>query len=1049
MIEEILKKLRQLTQVEVQSNWYYTTKDLQPTVDDLDTLIPAQINSQGYIIWDKGGKVQWLAQKFTVPQDINGYSLQGMSWRLLLTWWAEYVQIFLNGKLVQEGDLFDSSTRLLLSPNVNHDQEIFVCLRLVSPRHDSGALMASKLLYERTENNGIDPGFFADELTVLFKYLQVFAPEKLETLANYLSQINYQKINTREFEQNLLKLRQKLEPLATEIKIKQRCFHLLGHAHLDLAWLWPVEETWLVAQNTFTSVLNLQKEFPDLKFCHTSPVLYAWIEKHRPDLFKSIQEAVKKGSWEVLGGMWVEPEVNLVSGESLIRQLLYGQRYFQKKFAKTTKVAWLPDSFGFTWQLPQIFQQAEIEFFVTGKLHWNDSTKFPYGAFWWESPDGTQLLTVMSPPNVTGIMDTNPITMVNYALDWQQQTGLTDIFWLPGVGDHGGGPTRDMLKVAQRWQKSPFFPEIKFTIAEDYLSSIKEKKLNVSTLEFSSSSEQINLSSLSKETFPIWKDELYLEFHRGCYTSHADQKVYNRSCENLLYQAELWSSLASVINPTFSYPQAELESAWKLVLFNQFHDILPGTSIPEVFVTANREWQTVEDKANQIQEKALQAIASQIALPESPHPEAKPLLIFNPLNWKRSQVVSIPINGDNYTIYDQEKNIITCQYCHAQKLLFLAEDIPSIGYRLYWLSPNLREKFSDSRFVNKREIFKLENQYLRVIINHHNGNIMSIYHKKLEKDFLSEEGNRLQAYQDKGQYWDAWNIDPNYSQYPLPETKLKSIEYLELGPIQWRIRVKRILNKSEFIQDYILETDSEILKIATTVNWLETHTLVKAIFPLNLESDWVNYEIPCATISRPTYPQTEAEKAKWEVPALRWGDITDNSQTYGVSLLNNNKYGYSHQANQLNLTLLRSPIWPDANADRGIHYFTYGIYCHQGGWERAKTVHRGYELNHPLQIISNNQQIKATLAPSGQLLNLSADNLILMAFKLSEDEPKTYILRCYEAYGREAKLVINSDLSLQLGQAVNLLENPQYRENENVISPWKIVTFKLKYSGSI
>ena len=241
-----------------------------------------------------------------------------------------------------------------------------------------------------------------------------------------------------------------------------------------MAWLWTTSETYEVAQRTFSSVLNLQAEYPQLTFGHTSPALYQWVENNRPDLFVRIQEAIKTGKWEALGGMWIEPEVNIISGESIIRQLLYGQQYYQEKFGQIAKVAWLPDSFGFPWQLPQLMKQGGIEYFVTGKLHWNDTTEFPHGCFWWQAPDGTKLFTLMSPPNVTGVMDTNPITMSNYAVDWETQTGLQDIFWLPGVGDHGGGPTKDMLEVAALWQESPFFPQIEFTTAVEYLDQISQ-----------------------------------------------------------------------------------------------------------------------------------------------------------------------------------------------------------------------------------------------------------------------------------------------------------------------------------------------------------------------------------------------------------------------------------------------------------------------------------------------------------------------------------------------------------------------------------------------
>ncbi|HAC63370.1 MAG TPA: alpha-mannosidase, partial [Cyanothece sp. UBA12306] len=561
MIIETIDQLRKLTQSDVQGNWVSTSEEISFDEINLDLWKPVELNDKGYIIWTAGSQVKWLGQKFIIPHHLNDYPLSGLSLRLALVWWAKDAQIFVNNVLVQQGDLFDSSARILLKSSVEPGEEILVILRLVSPGHDLGALMKSKLIYEKNanlniENNannlGIDPGFVADELTIIYNYFTAFEPKKIEDFNQIINQINWDLAsNTKQFNQNLIRLRKTLKPLSN--KIKQGFFNLLGHAHLDMAWLWTVDETWEIGQRTFSSVINLQKDFPELIFGHTSPVLYAWIEKHNSELFNNIKKAYKTGKWEILGGMWVEPEVNLVSGESLVRQLLYGQKYFQEKFGNITEVAWLPDSFGFCWQLPQILQQSGIKYFVTGKLHWNATFKFAHGFFRWESPDGTQLLTFISPPNVEGVMDTNPIIMTNYAIEWQQQTGLKDAFWLPGVGDHGGGPSRDMLEVQNRWQKSPFFPQSKFSKAIDYLNNIADKIQNI----------------------PTWKDELYLDLHRGCYTTHGDQKWFNRRSEDLLYKAELWSSIATIILEKKDSLKNKklLEKAWKKVLFNQFHDI--------------------------------------------------------------------------------------------------------------------------------------------------------------------------------------------------------------------------------------------------------------------------------------------------------------------------------------------------------------------------------------------------------------------------------------------------------------------------------------------
>ncbi len=1049
-IESAIEKLHQLTQINIQDNWFWCFSDLPIDRDSLITINPnnwqsAPVNPKGYLTWQKGHKVCWLAQKISIPRALKDYPLSDFTLRLILTWWAEDAQIFVNGELVQQGDLFDSSARIVLTKSAIPNREILIAIRLVSPGHDIGALMRSQCVYEREQQhdpasfnyaNSIDPGFFADELSILYKYLAQFESEKLAILAQEIDSIDWNLVaNAKEFDRTLFNLRQRLLPLAKDLK--QRCFYPIGHAHLDMAWLWTTQETYEVAQRTFQSVLNLQQEFPYLTFCHTSPALYEWIEKNRPDLFAAIVEAVKQGKWEVIGGMWIEPEVNLVSGESLVRQLLYGQRYFQEKFGEITKVAWLPDSFGFCWQLPQIFKQSGIDYFVTGKLHWNDTTKFPHGCFWWESPDGTQIFTLMSPPNITGVMDTNPVTMTNYAVDWESQTGLQDIFWLPGVGDHGGGPTKDMLEVARKWQNSAFFPKIEFSTAIEYLKKISQ-----------------NQTIKSNSQFPIWQDELYLEFHRGCYTTHADQKRFNRYCEGLLYQAELFATLASLIQQEENNRDwlLKIEKAWKKVLFNQFHDILPGTSIPEVFTEANRDWQEVIKVGEEILTNSLKAIASYITLPPPPQPEAKPILIFNPLNWERSEVVAISGFEGNWELWDLDGKKVPVQWSKDNELLFWAEDIPSVGYRLFWLCRSL-DKESPQR--EDKKDFLLENQYLKVVINSQTGDLDSIFDKIHRREVLKGKGNQLQAFEDRGQYWDAWNIDPNYHQHPLPPTRLKSIHWLDCGEVRQRIRVVRQLGNSEFRQDYILQANSPVLKIATTVDWQETHVLVKAAFPLNIESDFVTYEIPCGAIARSTRLQTPAEKAKWEVPALRWADLSDNNQDYGVSLLNDCKYGYDSQPDCLRLTLLRSSVWPDPTADRGIHEFTYAIYPHRGSWRSAKTVHRGYELNLPLQVVAGeeinkiNHQFKR-LSPVSSLINLSAENLILMAFKYGEDEG--LILRCYECQGEAAELALQGCLELKIYHSVDFLEGKeeQYRDliakNIQQIKPWQITTFQLNLS---
>jgi alpha-mannosidase len=667
----------------------------------------------------------------------------------------------------------------------------------------------------------------------------------------------------------------------------------------------------------------------------------------------------------------------------------------------------------------------------------------------------------------------DPVKMASYALEWQSQTGLPESLWLPGVGDHGGGPTRDMLETAQRWQKSPFFPDLEFTTAEKYLQQISKegRKQESEFRSYYSPPASPASPASSSPSLPTWNDELYLEFHRGCYTTHADQKRWNRRCENLLYQAELFATLATV-SCGVTYPKAEIEAAWKLVLFQQFHDILPGSSITQVYTDALPQWQQVEQVGTKILQESLLAIASHINLSEPPKPDSLPIFVFNSLNWQRSEVVSVALpTPEEWQIYDTSGKQLISQLSKSSTLLFLATEIPPVGYRIFWLSPSsptLREAKATSPLSSPLlPDWILENEFLRVIIDPDTGDLSSIFDKTSQREVLSGAGNQLQAFKDSGQYWDAWNIDPNYAQHPLPSTNLQSIQWLEQGPVQSRVRVVRQLGESEFCQDYILQAGSPLLKIATTVNWQENHVLVKAAFPLNIEADFATYEIPCGAIRRPTKPQTPAEQAKWEVPALRWADLTGETQEgiHGVSLLNDCKYGYDSKPNQLRLTLLRSPNWPDLEADKGFHEFTYTLYPHPGSWESAHTVQHGYELNIPLQVILNplttynglNHSYALTQlvqSPANStikgvsFLDLSAENLILMALKLSENDPQQLILRCYECHGETAELSWQSDLGLNLGDTVDLLERsstPEFSCEQQIltIQPWKIASFKV------
>jgi alpha-mannosidase len=999
-------RLRTLSQQPITSWQWFTTDSATALTENFGHWPPAELDNKGYLSWP-AAEVRWLATNIVVPEHLQKYPTIGQSLRLSLVWWSIDTQIYVNGQLVQAGDLFDARARVLLSSSVSTGDSWDIRIRLVSPGHDQGALMKSLLVYESPDTLQPEPGFIADEIAVATAYGLTGAREILAELDWSLLETNLSQFQTQ--------LQNIRHQLAEGFDKNAAQISLLGHAHLDMAWLWEVTETWEVADRTFNSVLNLQAEFPELTFCHTSPALYAWIEEHRPALFAQIQAQVQSGSWEVVGGMWIEPDLNLISGESIARQIIYGQRYVQAKFGQVSKVAWLPDTFGFCQQLPQFLKLGQIDYFVTQKFLWNDTNQFPHQIFWWQGLDGSRVLSYMSAPIGEGI---EPVKIAEYGRKWQESTGDKNALWLCGVGDHGGGPTRDMLTVQQRWQTSPLCPAWKFTTVEDYLAP------------------------WVKADLPIWNDELYLEFHRGCYTTHADQKRANRRIEDALYQAELWTTIDSLLTG-YCRTHPEIERAWKLALFNQFHDILPGSAIQPVYVTANQEWQEAASIADYLISLATMEIACQVDTSTPPHPEALPIIVFNSLNWTRSSVIDWPIHSSTefYQLWDGQGQILPTDDLMGSSI-GLATDIPGVGYKLFWLVPVaiLPEVILPDHWC-------LENFALKVTINPQTGDIYSLLDKQQQLEIFTGGGNQLLAYSDAGQYWDAWNIDPNYAQHPLLPAKLLSIEWLHYGLVEQRLQVKRQIGKSTFTQIYVLRSHSRRLDIETTVDWQEEHVLVKAYFPLALSADMVTCEVPCGIMERPTVPTTPAEKAKWEIPAYRWVDLTDPGLNYGVSLLNDCKYGYSYSANSLSLTLLRSSTWPDPMADRHIHQFTYAIYPHQGTWQQAQTVHQGCELNSPVQSVEVDRSVAGTLATSQSFIDLGTNSLVLMALYPAATKDRL-VLRCYESSGRMADAELTGGLQISADRSIDLLETSvqDTKENQRVL-PWQVKSWLVSYQN--
>lgn len=1023
-LQQTLDRLRALTRLDIRSGWRIAPEPVPTVPDERWQRWPlAQLNPRGHIAWPQGRQELWLYQQLSWPEQLQGYPIHAFEAKLALRWWADLAEIFVDGEQVQSGDLFDCFGRIPLTAAVQPGTTVAVALRLLSPSHDPGALVRSQVMLERPQATLPEPGFIADELAVVATYEPFLAPEHRPDWEALLAKIDWQHLCDRGvFDLSLDTVRRWLLPLTDELKRRQ--IICLGHAHLDMAWLWPVADTWEAAERTFQSVLQLQKDFPELTYTHSTPALFAWLQQHRPQLLATIQEQVAQGRWSIDAGLWVEPELNLIGGEAIARQILYGQCYCQATFGSPSPIAWLPDSFGFCWQLPQLLRQGQIHCFATQKLRWNDTNPFPYELFRWRGRDGSEMLALTLPPIGS---DIDPLAMARYAFDWEARTQRQQCLWLPGVGDHGGGPSRDMLEQARRWQKSPFFPSLRF-------GQVRELAPELATPELS-------------EELPLWEDELYLELHRGCYTTHADQKWYNRRCEERLFEAEGLSVIAERV-ADHPYPQEALETAWKQTLFNQFHDILPGSATPEVFEDANRDWRAALQTSYDVARAAVGAIAPHIHL-DPPEPGAQPFLLWNPLNWPRRELVAIPVATDGGQILDAEGAVLPVQRIDSTPdptptayppggnntpHLLVEAAVPPLGYSVLWLVPAPTDRVP----APTPETWVLENPYLQVTVNPATGDLISLYDKQRRRQLLNGPSNQLQAFADSGQYWDAWNIAPDYLHHPLPPFQLERINWVETGPLRQRLRVIRWLGQSRFQQDYVLCAQAEQLRIESTVDWRETQVLVKANFALALAADQATCEIPFGAIDHPTRPRTPQEKAKWEVPALRWADLSQPGS--GVSILTDAKHGFDLGPDRLRLTLLKAPLWPNPGADRGQHRITYSIYPHGGDWRQAGTVRRAIALNQPLRVWPLEVLPGGTLPPCHSFWK-GGQCGILAALKKAESG-QGYVARCYEPHGQSVNFDWAGICDLSPQHGLDLLETPTGSVSPQ-LSPWCIQTIGL------
>jgi alpha-mannosidase len=811
---------------------------------------------------------------------------------------------------------------------------------------------------------------------------------------------------------------------------------LTGHAHIDLAWLWPLEETRRKARRTFYTVTGLIDRYPDFHFNQSSAQVYAWIEQDDPALFEKIRTQVKAGRWEPIGGMWVEPDGNLLSGESWVRQLLFGQRYFESRFGRRVNVAWLPDSFGFNGSLPQLLVSAGIPFFFTHKLSWSERNPFPYNLYWWEGIDGTRVLAHSFTNPETGY--NARVTALEVGETWQNFLGkqIHDTTLLSfGYGDGGGGPSEEMLERYSRLRACPGLPDLKMGLVADFYEKIPTaaRAPDVDGLSDVASRSLNDGAKSGVPSVPTWVGEQYLEYHRATFTTQAKVKWLHRQLEHALIEAETAATLAFIWDRQ-RFPAEQLASLWETLLLHQFHDILPGSSIHSVYASAHQRLTASLEEATKLRETALQS--------SQPGSES---LIWNLQLYDRPFSAEIAsANRQDPLVFTAGDHPVLTQQLESGRMLVTARDITVPGMSAVVLRSKTGSASPAAPFltVTSRQI---ENDDLRISVNP-DGTLESIYDKTFDREVLADRGNQLWLFTDVPRQFDAWDIDATYADEGTELLAALEPESVEPGPIRGALKVVRRYEDIEIVQEYRLAAYSRRLEIATRIKWHGRRRLLRAVFPFRIHTHEVWSETAFGAVSRPNHRNTPWDQARFEVPVHRWADLSEPG--YGVSLLNNGKYGYSAHGNVLGISLLRAPIYPDPYADEGEHEFLYAVYPHPGDW-RNGTVQEAEEMHCPLTIISN---AKAEGWPS--LFRFTEELLKLAALKKAEDSD-AIILRLYEPHGARGKTTIETALPLQKAAIVNILEDETEElsiEDERRITlefkPFQVVSLKLIFKRS-
>lgn len=764
---------------------------------------------------------------------------------------------------------------------------------------------------------------------------------------------------------------------------KEVIVNYIGHTHIDVAWLWTLAQTKEKVQRSFATALQLMEQYPQYIFMSSQPQLYDYLRQEAPELYEKVKKRVKEGRWEVEGAMWLEADCNLSSGESLIRQILFGKRFMREEFDVESHILWLPDVFGYSGALPQILRKSGVDQFVTSKISWNESNQIPYDSFLWQGIDGTEIFTYFlsaqthkdykeGKNHTTYAADISPEINLGTWERYQQKEYNNETVVLFGYGDGGGGPTAEMLESMNRLKRGlPGMPGAQMSRVGDFLARAEEN--------FHRNCEDMGRT-------PRWVGELYLELHRGTYTSMARNKKNNRQCEFLCQEAETLAVMGKLFLGK-EYPTTTLNDSWRLLLLNQFHDIIPGSSIKEVYEDSDRQYAQIREDVGKIKGERLTSLAEQVS--------QSGLFVYNP-------------NSFAVTGYAQS----------GEKRIFV-KDVPPMGWKVV-----SKEEFADGTKADAdKQIQVLEK---RIESPHYSVrfdddmNIVSIFDKDNGREVIAagKRGNQLCVFEDYPRKHDNWEISNYYKQKMWTVNDVRAVTVIsDCG--YGGYRVERKYMNSTIVQTILVYRESRRIDFETQIDWHEDHVLLKAHFPTTIHTNKATYEIQFGNLERPNHSNTSWDAAKFEVCAQKWGDLSEEG--YGVSLLNDCKYGYSADGNEIAITLLKCGTYPNVEADQGLHTFTYSLYPHKDNFRQGGTIREAYLLNRPLTCIPT--EGAGTLPPEYSFVSCDSENIVIETVKQAE-AGAGMIVRLYDAWGKKSTPRLKFGFDVEKVLLCDLLENP-------------------------